>query len=596
MRDHPAHPRNCDLADASERRPYPASQKIWITDLQHSMFTHMLQTLRIKNLALVENITIDFEPGLNVITGETGAGKSVLIGALGLLLGGRADKTMIRTGEEQCGSEALFHLDHPEKIDAILQESGLDPCASGDLVIRRIISSNGTSKNYINGSPATLHTLKSIGDLLVDIHGPHDHQSLLSTDFQLDVLDAFGQLTDQRAAYIKAYTSYRDLQAQRHALDGDDQSVARQIDLLRFQCDEIKAAALVVGEDEEVERDHRLAANAQRIISLTDGIRRVLTDDEASADNALAAVHKFLNELKPLIEKSRAWKEQAESISIQLRDLSEDIAREVNSIETDPARMQWLDERLTLYQKMKRKYRPTVAEILAFYEDIMRQLHDLENRDAQIAELDAQIAQSLRKVEKSGKELGQAREKAAALLAKAITKQLRDLGFPGSSFDVSLTEIEPSPQGMNAIEFTFAPNVGEAIRPLRAIASSGEISRVMLAIKAVLAGHDRIPVLVFDEIDANIGGEMGLAVGAKLTVVAKAHQVICITHLSQVAAFGTTHYAVGKEVVGGRTRTYINRLSAEARVEEIARMLGGKESTAYALKHARELLKSIAGN
>jgi DNA repair protein RecN (Recombination protein N) len=555
----------------------------------------MLQTLRIKNLALVENLTVDFEPGLNMITGETGAGKSVLIGALGLLLGGRADKTLIRTGEDQCGAEALFTLERPAEINAILQENGLDPCEAGQLVIRRIINSAGTSRNFVNGGPTTLQVLKSIGDQLVDMHGPHDHQSLLSTDFQLELLDAFGECSSTAAPYGTFYAEWTALRTQRQALEGDEGEIEREIDLLRFQCQEIEAANLVEGEEAELESEHRRVANAQKIIELSDGIRRALTDDETAADVSLATAHKLLHELAPVLDVAAEWQTRAQSLSIEIRDLAEAVATTAQSIEADPERLQWLEDRMALYRKLKRKYRPILTEITALLAESKQRLADLEQRDAKRTELDAQIEQVRSRLEKAGLKLRAAREKAAAELGKAITRQLRDLGFPHGSLEVTLTPTEPGPTGMDTVEFAFAPNVGEAIRPLRAIASSGEISRVMLAAKAVLAGQDRIPLLVFDEIDANIGGEMGRAVGAKLKAVAKHHQVICITHLPQVAVFGPTHFAVCKEVTGGRTRTLIERLEGTARVEEVARMLGGKDSTDFALRHARELLKTPDG-
>jgi DNA repair protein RecN (Recombination protein N) len=552
----------------------------------------MLQTLRIKNLALVENLTVDFEPGLNMITGETGAGKSVLIGALGLLLGGRADKTLIRTGEDQCGAEALFTLERPAGINAILQENGLDACEAGQLVIRRIINAAGTSRNFINGGPTTLQVLKSIGDQLVDMHGPHDHQSLLSTDFQLELLDAFGECGPTAELYGAVYAEWTALRAQRHALEGDEGQIQREIDLLRFQCQEIETANLVEGEEAELESEHRRVANAQKIIELSDGIRRALTDDETAAAVSLAAAYKLLHELAPVLDVAVEWQARAQSLSIEIRDLAESVATTAQSIEADPERLQWLEDRMALYRKLKRKYRPILAEITALLAESKQRLIDLEQRDSKRAELDAQIAQTRTRLEKTGLKLRAAREKAAAELGKAITRQLRDLGFPNGALEVTLTPTDPAPSGMDAVEFAFAPNIGESIRPLRAIASSGEISRVMLAAKAVLAGQDRIPLLVFDEIDANIGGEMGRAVGAKLKAVAKHHQVICITHLPQVAVFGPTHFAVCKEVTGGRTRTLIERLEGAARVEEVARMLGGKDSTDFALRHARELLKT----
>lgn len=552
----------------------------------------MLQTLRVRNLALVEDITVEFRPGLNVITGETGAGKSVIIGALGLLLGERADKTLIRTGADQCLAEAVFQLNDSEAIDAILDEVGLPPCEDGQLLVRRTLLANGTGKNFINDSTTTLQVLKRVGEHLVDMHGPYDHQSLLNTDFQLDILDAFGHLWDAREAYEKLYSDLRGLQLQRKELEGaNEQEVAQQIELLAFQVKEIKELAPVEGEDEALAREQVQVANAQRILELAGGIQSALIDGDNSAFNGMAFAQKNLAELAGLIEAAGSWKEEARSITVQIQDLAETVEHTVRNIEGDPARLQWLEDRMALYHRMKRKYGATVREILDHCEKAQLRLRDLESRGERLQELDKSVSSAREKVSQAGAKLGKARRAAAAKLAKTITGELRDLGFQHGAFEVDLQIAEPGPSGMDSIEFAFAPNAGEAARPLRAIASSGEISRVMLAVKAVLADHDSIPVLVFDEIDANVGGAMGTAIGTKLDTVGRHHQVLCITHLPQVAVFGKTHFAVAKEVVNGRTRTLISCLEKEDRVEEVARMLGGRDLTSVTLKHAREMLK-----
>ena len=552
----------------------------------------MLQTLRVRNLALVEDVTVEFQPGLNVITGETGAGKSVIIGALGLLLGERADKGLIRTGADQCLAEAVFQLSDSGSVDAILDEVGMPPCEGGQLLVRRTLSTNGTGKNFINDSSTTLQVLKRVGEHLVDMHGPYDHQSLLNTEFQLDILDAFGHLWDARGAYEKLYGEYRQLQLQRKELEGsNEQEVAQQVELLSFQVKEIQDLAPVENEDEAIAKEQVQVANAQRILELAGGIQSALLEGDESAFNGLAFAQKGLGELAGLVEPAAEWKEHARSITVQVQDLAETVEHYVRNIEGDPARLQWLEDRMALYHRMKRKYGATVKDILAHLEKAKARLRDLESRGERLQELDGAIATALDKVDQAGGKLGKARRQAAAKLAKTITGELRDLGFQHGSFAVELQAVEPGPSGVDAIEFSFAPNAGELARPLRAIASSGEISRVMLAVKAVLADHDSIPVLVFDEIDANVGGAMGTAIGAKLDTVGKHHQVLCITHLPQVAAFGKTHFAVAKEVVNGRTRTLISCLGNDERVEEVARMLGGRDLTSVTLKHAKEMLK-----
>ncbi len=552
----------------------------------------MLQTLRVRNLALVEDITVDFEPGLNVITGETGAGKSVIIGALGLLLGERADKSLIRAGADQCLAEAVFHLSDSSDIDAILDEVGLPACEDGQLVIRRTLTSGGAGRNVINDSPTTLQVLKRVGERLVDMHGPYDHQSLLATDFQLDILDAFGHLWDMRGAYEALYDEYRGLEAQHRELENaGDQDVMQLIDLLRFQVKEIEDAAIVEGEDEAIVVEQGQVAHAQRILELAEGIRNALMDGETACRNGLGFVLKALNDLTALVPEAAGWRDEAHSISVQIQDLAESVERRVKDIEADPQRLQWLDDRLALYHRLKRKYGATVPEILEFLGRTRSRLNDLETRGERIAELARRMEAQRAKVQQAGAKLGKARRAVAVKLAETITDELRDLGFAHGAFGVALATGEAGPTGLDGIEFTFAPNAGEPARCLRAIASSGEISRVMLAVKAVLANHDSIPVLVFDEIDANVGGAMGKAIGVKLDRVGKHHQVMCITHLPQVAVFGRTHFAVSKEVTGGRTRTHIERLDKNARVEEIARMLGGRDLTSVTLKHAKEMLQ-----
>lgn len=550
----------------------------------------MLVALRVKNLALVENVRLDFESGLNVITGETGAGKSILIGALHLLLGDRADKKYIRAGAEACGAEAVFRLADPQAINQILNEMGVAPCEDGQLIVRRIVKAAGGGQTLINDSPVTLQGLKQVGERLVDMHGPYDHQSLLSSVFQLDVLDAYGHLEELRADYQQAHQALLALAAERVELQGGDQDVAGQIDLLSFRIKEIEELAPVAGEDEAVAREHLTVSHAQRILELGDGARKALQEGENSAFDSLAAAQRNLEELARLLPEAEEWKKEARSIAVQLQSLSEAMTSALDRIEADPARLQWLEQRLAAYQKLKRKHGGTVEEILRVLAENKERLRKLLGRGERLAELDKKLGILHAQREKKGRELGKQRREVAGRLAKAVTTELRELGFPHGAFAVDVQEGEPQASGLDVVSFGFAPNVGEPMRPLRDIASSGEISRVMLATKAVLAGHDRIPVLVFDEVDANIGGEMGNAVGRKLAQLGKSHQVLCITHLPQVAVYGGTHFAVAKRVRDERTFTEVDRLEGAARVEEIARMLGGRDLTKVTLQHAKAML------
>ncbi|HAS81390.1 MAG TPA: DNA repair protein RecN [Verrucomicrobia bacterium] len=550
----------------------------------------MLSNLHIRNLAIVDEVKVGFSPGLNVITGETGAGKSMLADALNLILGERADKSIIRSGETQCQVEALFSLASTAALDSVLEEAGLSPCDEGNLIIRRIVASSGAGKIIVNDSPATVQILKRLGMLLVDMHGPHEHQSLLDPTFQRDVLDAYGHLTAAVEAYATVYRKLLDLQADRRAIDGPDQETAARLDMLRFQITELDAADLEHTDEDALRQEHLQNANAARIIELGDAICNALLEEDASAFNALAVARRSIPELAELIPDGRGWADEIEAISVQIKELAAAVGAEARRIEADPERLQWLEDRMALLQKLKRKYGADVPAMLAFLEQARQQARDLETRGERLQALDAQIAEALRGVETAGGMLTRERRTCSTALAKAITVQLHDLGFSHARFGVTINPCPPSAYGMDIIDYAFSPNPGETLRSLKDIASSGEISRVMLAVKTVLAGHDRIPVLFFDEIDANLGGEMGNAVGRKLAEVAGSHQVICITHLPQVAVHGATHFVVAKAVQDGRTRTSIRPIQGDTRAEEVARMLGGKDLTSVTLRHAREML------
>lgn len=550
----------------------------------------MLTTLRVKNLALVESVRLDLQPGLNVITGETGAGKSILLGALALLLGERADRKFVREGADACGAEAVFTLRDARSINELLEEFGVAPCEDDQLIIRRIVKAGGTGQNLVNDSPVTLQLLKQLGERLVDMHGPHDHQSLLRPSFQLELLDAYGHTATELAAYGETWSHKMELERRREVLAGDTTDVDAQLDLLRYRVREIEDAAPQEGEEESVLREHTVVSNAQRVLELGGAAMAALAEGEVTAFDALAAAQKHLEELARIMPAAEGWRAEARAAAVQVQELAASIQSELDRIEGDSERLDWLDQRIATYQKLKRKYGPAVADVLANLEKARARLRDLETRGEQIAAIEKELATLNAELTKRGGRLRDKRQEAAAKLAKAITRELRALGFAHGRFDVELRGREPQASGIDDVEFGFAPNAGEGMKPLRAIASSGEISRVMLATKAVLAGHDRIPLLIFDEIDANVGGETGSAVGRKLAELGGSHQVICITHLPQVAACGATHFAVTKSVRDKRTITDVERLDEEARVSEIARMLGGRDLTKVTLQHARELL------
>jgi DNA repair protein RecN (Recombination protein N) len=551
----------------------------------------MLTTLRIKNLALVSDLTLELQPGCNVITGETGAGKSIIIGALNLVLGERADRTLIRSGEESCSVEAVFdtrRLRAPLK--SFLEENGLEPCEEHQLVLKRNFSASGTNRQFINGSATTLATLATIGEWLVDMHGPHDHQSLLHAGKQLLILDAFGGLEKSREEFGELVRRRAVLENEKSALIVDEKTYAQQLDLLRFQVQEISTARLQADEDKAVEEEFNRASNAAKLLQLS----QTALDALGESDNSLLTQSGVIGRVLAELQRVDAGAENLVALHAQagetLRELQTELSRYADKVDVDPAQLAELEERLNLMNTLKRKYGATVAEVIAVGDEAKTKLAMLESRDAELARLNAALEKLDAEILSAGKKLSAARKKVIPQLAKAVGKQLEDLGFKQSKFDVAIAAAaQPSASGLDEIEFQFAPNPGEPAKPLRAIASSGEIARVMLALKTVLAAEDEIPVLIFDEVDANVGGETANAVGEKMKQIAAKRQVFCITHLPQVASAADAHYVVTKSVKNGRTISEITLLDNKARITELARMLGGQ--TAAARRHAEALLK-----
>jgi DNA repair protein RecN (Recombination protein N) len=560
----------------------------------------MLTTLRIKNLALAADLTVELQPGYNVITGETGAGKSMLIGALNLVLGERADRNWIRSGSDSCSVEAVFDVRGLKApLASYLEENGLDACEDHQLVLRRVFTLAGTNKQFVNGSPTTLNHLATIGEWLVDIHGPHDHQSLLHPSRQLAILDALGNLDEQREDFARLVRDRARLEAERGALIVDEQTYAQQLDLLRFQVNEISAARLEPGEEETLEQEHRRASNAARLLQLGQTASDLLSESETSLVAAAGLLGRTLNELQKVDPSANALANTHEQIVSSLHDLQADLSHYLDRVDVDPARLQELEERLNLIQSLKRKYGGTVAAIVSLGAEAKRKLESLEQRDAELERIRSAINKTDQELWNAGSALSAKRRKLLPQLSRSVTRQLADLGFNQSFFEATLASLDTSQfeqkkvqlpaHGLDTLEFQFAPNPGEPPRPLRAIASSGELARVMLALKTVLATEDRVPVLVFDEVDANVGGETAVAVGEKMREIARKHQVLCVTHLPQVAASAAAHFVASKQVKAGRTLSEIYLLEKSERVTELARMLGGQ--TEAARKHAEALLR-----
>jgi len=550
----------------------------------------MLSVLKIRNLALVEDVTWELAAGLVGVTGETGAGKSIIVGALKLILGERADRSLIRTGQDACTVEASFHLKDPRAVDAVLEEAGLEPCQDGELIVKRTISASGANKQFVNCSPVTIQVLKSLGEHLVDLHGPHDHQSLNSRERQLDMLDKFAGIEELRGKYEASWQSWRAAATELDELENSERASSQQIDMLKFQANEIASADLKAGEEEEIESKHRIAANGARLAELCGAITSRLSEGEGSVIDGLREISRSIHELEKIDPGTAKMFEGFKSAQIELTELESSVADYAEELEIDPAELARIESRIDTIQKLKRKYGRTIGEILEFLAETERKLSRIENRGEEIAKLQKLVKEREADVLKLGKQISKKRSDSAPKLAKEVAGHLTDLGFKQSVFAAQLAELaEPAKSGLEEVDFHFAPNPGEPSKPLRMTASSGEMSRVLLAVKSALAKQDAVPLLVFDEIDANVGGNIAEAVGRKMAALGATHQVIAITHFPQVASLAKSHFVVTKDIQGGHTKSQIAEVAGEERVEELARMLGGSASSAR--EHAKSLLK-----
>ena len=558
----------------------------------------MLTTLRIKNLGLVDDITLELGPGFTTMTGETGAGKSMIIGALNLILGQRADRKLIRSGCDTCVVEAVFditHIDTP--IDEHLDEHGLEPCENNQLLIKRTVTSSGNNRQFINHSPASLNLLSLLGRLLVDIHGPYDHQSLFDPQKQLELLDAYAGVTAMRQDYSDTVTGIKALQREKETLISDEQSYAQQLDLLRFQTHEIATAGLEKLDEAELDADFHKARNAAQIRELGQSLLSAVSEAEPNLIEIVTQVGQALHQLSQLDHQTESLLEAHVQMADIAQDLQTQLSRYLDSVDIEPEQLIQLEEQVNELQSLKRKYGGSIEEILKFGDVAQSKLSLLESRDSEIERINKDIQTLFKRLHEQAPALSKTRRQKGQALAEATVLQLNDLGFIDGRFEVELTnhpiadgEIDSlRSSGIDLIDFLFGPNPGEPLHPLKKIASSGEIARVMLALKTVLASEDHVPLLVFDEVDANVGGETAHAVGEKMRLLGQSHQVICITHLAPVAAAADQHFRVTKSIQEKRTQTAVDKLTKKKRVEELGRMLGGKVSAAK--KHAEALLK-----
>ena len=551
----------------------------------------MLETLRIRNYALIDDLEIDFRRGFNVLTGETGAGKSIIVGALDLVLGARASGDALRHGADRTTIDAVFRLAEPSgRLARLLQDHDI-VLEDGALILSRVLTAEGRNRARVSGNLVPVSVLAAIGDELVDLHGQHEHQSLLKPDRQLDLLDAFAG-TDKAASEMAAMVAgLRNIERDIQTLESDDREQARQIEFRRFETDEINAAGLHPGEEEDVKARRNLVANAERIFALGAHARAALYEDE-QATPAIDAIDAALNnveELAGIDARFRPFSDRLLGLRMEVEELATDLRGNTEDLEFDPAELETLNQRIALIGDLKRKYGSTVEAVLAYRDKALDEIDSFESRDKRLAELEAQREGLEAQAQASALGLSNKRKAAAGKLDKRVTATLQQLGMKGGRFETGLDTASLGLTGIDRVAFLLAANPGEELKPLRQVASGGEVSRIMLALKAVFAHADHIPTLIFDEIDAGVGGHIAKRVAEKLQELAKSHQTICVTHIAQIAAAAQAHYHVSKTTRKGRTSTALAYVEDEARAREIARLLDGSVSD-VSLDHARALL------
>lgn len=562
----------------------------------------MLRSLSIRDYALIESLDVTFEPGLNIVTGETGAGKSIVVGALKMILGERASTDVVRAGARKAVVEGIFEGVDRAVMDPILAEAEIDPAP--DLILRREIS--GTqSRAFINDTPATVQVLKRVADHLVDLHGQHEHQSLLRVDTHVHLLDGYGGLSSLRGSYQSALEAVRALSRRRKDLAAREAELARQKELWEFQIEEIDRVSPREGEEEELETERRVLDSAERLHEATGALFEVLYESDAAVYDRLTLARNELRELAKIDAEFQPSLAEIESAQITVSEISSFLQDYNARIEFNPERLETIRERLGEMDRLQRRYGGSIEAVLAYRAEIGEQADLARDFTGALGKLDAEIAEACQALSVAAERLSAKRAEVAARIQDAVQVELGGLGMPASQFEV-IFETDPDPKGwitrsdgsrvaaqpdgMDRIEFYISTNPGEPPKPLAKVASGGEISRIMLALKSILAKSDRLPMLVFDEIDVGVSGGVAQAVGERMRDLARYHQIITITHLPQVAAQGDVHFRVQKDVVDGRTRTGMLRLAADARVEEVASLMSGTTVSPAALESARELI------
>ena len=551
----------------------------------------MLQFLKIRNLALLEEVALEFEAGFTAVTGETGAGKSILLGALSLLAGERAEKTIIRQGAAACEVEAALYFQDPAKLDAVLAELGLPECADGQLLLKRSLAREKPPRITVNGSLATLAGLQRLGELWIDFHGPSEPRRLLRADCQLDLLDLFGRAGGARDGYSAAYRAWRERLAAREELARTGRLSPDQVEFLRHRLARIEAVDLEPEAIAALERDSSRLGRAQELLEVTGGLAAGLTGEDG-LQTRIAGLLREARRLEQLDPASRPLAERLNAAAVELNELGAEFSALGQELQFDPEAAEALTARMNTWLELKRAHGGDLAAVRAAREDLRLQLEVQGDLGGALERLDGQVAAARRAAAAAAAALRVRREQAAKELAAVAAKSIRQLGFAKADFQIRLVPWpDLGPAGDCGCEFLFSPNVGEAPLPLSRVASSGELARVMLALKAVLADLDGLQLLVFDEVDANVGGEIGRVVGEKMAAIGRTHQVLCVTHLPQVAAQARGHLVVTKDQSRERAVVAIAPIqdSRKARASELARMLGDRNAKS-ALAHAEELL------
>ncbi|EGO9357844.1 DNA repair protein RecN [Enterococcus faecalis] len=552
----------------------------------------MLQELSVKNFAIISSLQLEFQMGMTVLTGETGAGKSIIIDAMGLLTGGRGSSDYIRQGANKCTLEGLFSMPKSQELKQLLEELGIET-EEDSLVIQRDISASGKNVCRVNGRIVNITNLKRIGEYLVDIHGQNEHQELMQSERHIDMLDEFGgkKLLAVKEKYTRAYQEYRALEAKVRKRQKNEKEFAQRMYMLHFQSDEIASAQLVAGEEEQLLEERNKLNNFQKIAdALTISYAALNGEDDSSLDkigtsmNELASIESLDSEYKTLSDT-------VQNAYYLLQEASGDLSRLIDGLELDEGRLNEVENRLELIRQMKRKYGDSIETILSYYEEITKELAEADFLEGGTGDLEALLAEKQQAAHQQALTLRKERKRLAKELEQQILTELKELYLERTEFEVRFTELEHLQEnGLDGVEFYITTNPGEPLKPLVRVASGGELSRVMLAMKTIFSQTQGITSIVFDEVDTGVSGRVAQAIADKIYQISENSQVLCITHLPQVAAVADEHYFIEKEIVAGRTETSVRILSEKERVNEIARMLAGSEITKLTIEHAQELL------